>query len=235
VLAFILAAGEGSRLRPLTDRVPKPMIEIGGRPILEHNVRMLQRFGVDEIVINLHHRGEAIEAHFGDGRRFGVRISYSREPELLGTAGALNPVRARLTEPFLLLYGDNLTTCDLAALRGRLNGDALAALALFERDDVSQSGVVALDGDDRILRFIEKPAGVAPSHWVSAGLVAFAPGILEFVPERGASDFGRDVFPAVLAAGKRLNGYRMSEKLWWIDSPADYERTAADPALALLG
>jgi mannose-1-phosphate guanylyltransferase len=235
VLAFILAAGEGSRLRPLTDRVPKPMIEIGGRPILEHNVRMLQRFGVREIVINLHHRGEAIQTYFGDGARFGVHISYSLEPELLGTAGALNPVRARLTEPFFLLYGDNLTTCDLGALRARLNGDALAALALFERDDVSQSGVVALDGEDRIVRFIEKPAGGAPSHWVSAGLVAFAPGILEFVPERGASDFGRDVFPAALAAGKRLNGYRMSEKLWWIDSPADYERTAADPALALLG
>src|SRR5271165_2844762 len=92
VRAFVLAAGEGRRLRPLTDAVPKPMIPIRGRPILEHNVRMLARAGVTEIVVNLHHRGETIVEHFGDGSLFGVAISYVTEPELLGTAGALNAV-----------------------------------------------------------------------------------------------------------------------------------------------
>jgi mannose-1-phosphate guanylyltransferase len=235
VHAFILAAGEGRRLRPLTDDVPKPMIEIAGRPILEHNVRMLARYGVDDITINLHHRGETIREHFGDGSRFGVRIAYSPEPELLGTAGALNVVREQFREPFFLLYGDNLTTCNLDRLRARLDG-AVAAIALFEREDVSQSGVVALDANDRITAFVEKPApGEAPpSHWVSAGVMAFDPSIFRFIPPAGPSDFGRDVFPAALAADAPINGYRMSEKLWWIDSLIDYERTARDPDLALL-
>src|ERR1700676_2990811 len=114
--AFVLAAGEGRRLRPLTERVPKPMIEIRGRPILEHNVRLLVRHGFDDITINTHYLPDVVTAHFGDGRKFGARISYSHEDELLGTAGALNAVRARFDETFAVLYGDNLTTCDLSRL-----------------------------------------------------------------------------------------------------------------------
>jgi NDP-sugar pyrophosphorylase family protein len=230
-----LAAGEGSRLRPLTDDVPKPMIAIRGRPILEHNVSMLAHFGVRDVTINLHHRGESIRAHFGDGSRFGVKISYAPEPTLLGTAGALNAVRERFREPFFLVYGDNLTTCRLDRLRARHPADAVATVALFEREDVAHSGVAALDAAGRITAFVEKPApGTEPSHWVSAGLMVLAPGIFDFIPPAGASDIGRDVLPGALAAGRRIEGYRMDERLWWIDSQADYERTVADPATAEL-
>jgi NDP-sugar pyrophosphorylase family protein len=235
VQAFVLAAGEGRRLRPLTDDVPKPMIPIRGRPILEHNVRMLARYGASEIVINLHHRGDTIRAHFGDGGRFGVKIEYSEERELLGTAGALNAVRERFRAPFFLIYGDNLTTCDLGRLRARHREGAIATVALFEREDVAQSGVAALDGNDRITAFVEKPApGTEPSHWVSAGVMVLDPAIFDFIPSSGPSDIGRDVLPAALAAGRVVAGYRMSERLWWIDSHADYDRTSADPALAQL-
>ncbi len=237
--AFVLAAGEGRRLRPLTDAVPKPMIEIAGRPLLEYNVRMLARFGITEIFVNLHHRAEVVRDYFGDGSAFGVRMTYSYEPELLGTAGALVPVRDALRERFLLLYGDNLTTCDLDRMRAAHPEGALATVALFERDDVSQSGVVAFAGGDepdRIASFIEKPQpGQAPSHWVSAGIMLFEPSIFEFIPPRGPSDIGRDVLPAALAAGAHVHGYRMRERLWWIDSLEDYRRTNADPAVRALG
>jgi NDP-sugar pyrophosphorylase family protein len=105
MLAFVLAAGEGSRLRPLTEHVPKPMIDLFGYPLLEYNVRMLVSAGVRELIINLHYLPDVVRDHFGDGSAFGAKITYSFEPTLLGTAGALNPVRERLTEPFLLVYG----------------------------------------------------------------------------------------------------------------------------------
>lgn len=206
------------------------MIELGGRPILEHNIRMLVRHGVTDITINTHYMPEVVTGHFGDGSAFGARITYSHEPELLGTAGALNAARGRFDATFFVVYGDNLTTCDLSALieRHRTAGGS-GTIALFERDDVSQSGVAQLDERDRIVRFAEKPrAEDGLGHWVNAGLLVLEPSIFGYIPKRGVSDFGRDVFPAVLAAGDVLNGYRMTEHLWWIDSLADYEKTARD-------
>jgi NDP-sugar pyrophosphorylase family protein len=233
--AFLLAAGEGRRLRPLTDSVPKPMIVIRGRPILEYNVRLLAAHGIGDIVINTHYLPETVMDHFGDGSKFGVRITYSHEPALLGTAGALNPVRAALGGRFLLVYGDNLSTCDLSRLLEKRDDDALATIALFQRDDVSQSGVARLEFDDRITAFIEKPQpGQELSHWISAGILALKADIFEFIPPSGSSDIGRDVLPAALAAGKRIDGYRMTERLWWIDSIADYNRTLADNDLTQL-
>jgi NDP-sugar pyrophosphorylase family protein len=232
--AFVLAAGEGRRLLPLTTRLPKPMIAIGGRPILEYNVRMLVKYGITDIVINTHHLPQVVQNHFGDGGAFGARISYSQEPALLGTAGALNAVRAAFDEPFLVMYGDNLTTCDLSRLWASRRPGDLGAMALYTREDVSHSGVAVLDSADRITEFVEKPTGAVSSHWVNAGLIVFTPEIFRYIPEAGPSDFGRDVLPAALAADASLRGYRMSERLWWIDSFEDYARTNHDPALAEL-
>ena len=225
--ALILAAGEGSRLRPLTEHVPKPMLEIAGRPILEHNVRLLARHGIHDIVINLHHHPEVVIDYFRDGAQFGVAISYSYEPELLGTAGGLNPIRASLTSTFLVLYGDNLSTCNIGNLLAvHERSAAVATVALFEREDVAASGIVGLDRDDRITRFLEKPRPEAVfSHWVNAGILALEPSALEAIPRAGFSDFGRDVLPKLLASGGKISGYRMTEELWWIDSLSDYERT----------
>lgn len=234
--AFILAAGEGRRLRPLTEHIPKPMIEIGGRPVLEHNVRMLVRHGVRDITINTHYMPEVVTGHFGDGGAFGAQITYAHEPALLGTAGALNAVRDRFDETFLVVYGDNVTTCDVSALIERhrdAGGDG--TIALFQRDEVSQSGVAQFGPRDRIVGFVEKPRPQdAVGHWVNAGLLVLEPSIFHHVPQRGVSDFGKDVFPSALAAGDVLNGYRMTEHLWWIDSLSDYERALRDPAIRLL-
>ena len=207
------------------------MLTVAGKPLLEHNVRLLARFGFTDIVMNTHYRAQSIETYFGDGSAFGVKISYSREPELLGTAGALNPLRGELSSTFLVLYGDNLTSCNLQALVDHHRSkDALATLAIFRRENATAAGIVSTDGDDRIERFLEKPArDQIFSSWVNAGIMACEPGIFDGIPA-GFSDFGRNVLPELIRAGRRIFAYRMdgeNERLLWIDSLEDYERTKA--------
>src|SRR5512146_2599604 len=154
--AMILAAGEGTRLRPLTDKLPKPMMPLGNKPLLGYTLALLAQHNIRDVAINLHHCPETVRDYFGDGSAWNVRITYSFEPELLGTAGAVKKLEAFWNEAFLVVYGDNLTDCDLTRLVAfhRAQG-GLATLALFWRDDVQHSGVVALDEHDRITRFVE--------------------------------------------------------------------------------
>lgn len=224
---MVLAAGVGSRLRPVTDKLPKPMVPIGGAPLLEHTVTSLARQGVHEIVLNLHYLPEVITDHFGDGSAWGVAIRYSYEPRLLGTAGALVPWRSLFDSTFLLVYGDNLLTIDVAALVAwHRRHEALATVALFERDDTSQSGVAELAEDGRIVRFVEKPRpGETTSRWVNAGMLVLEPAAIDLLPE-GVSDFGRDLLPQWIDDGRRVVGYRMAppECLQWIDTLDDLAR-----------
>ena len=225
--AVLLAAGEGLRLGAVTVDRPKPMLEVGGRPILEHNVRLLARHGIQELIINLHHCSEVIVRHFGDGASLGVRITYSHEPTLLGTSGAVKKVADHLTGTFLVMYGDNLTNCDLSGLidfHNRKRG--MATIALFYRENATVSGIAELDVDDRVVRFLEKPrVDDIFSPWVNAGILVMEPAVLDFVPAGRASDFGREVLPTLLAADQPIYGYKMTEGLWWVDSPEDFERT----------
>lgn len=226
--AMVLAAGEGRRLRPMTDAVPKPMVSVAGEPVLGRALGRLADAGVRDVVINLHHRADAIQSYCGDGSRWGIRIAYSPEPTLQGTAGALRPWRAFFDETFLVVYGDNIWTCDLDRFVAfHRASNALATVTLFRREDAGQSGVADVADDGRITRFVEKPGDAgAFSGWVNAGVLALEPAALELIPEAGAPDFGRDLFPAWLAAGQPVFGYRMTgdENLWWIDTPRDLER-----------
>jgi NDP-sugar pyrophosphorylase family protein len=233
---MILAAGQGTRLRPLTERIPKCMVPVGGKPILEHTIEWLRRYSLTEIIINLYHLPEVIRSYFGDGLKWRVRIAYSLEDRPLGTAGGVKnaawffdgPFGSAQGRPFFVWYGDNLSTCRLDRLwEFHLAKGGVAAIALHHRDDPAQSGIVSLDENDRITRFLEKPRpDQVFSHWVSAGIFILEPQVLEAIPAEGAPDFGRDVFPALLAAGQSLYGYRMSanEGLWWIDTPEDLRR-----------
>jgi len=226
--AMILAAGSGTRLMPLTALTPKPMLPIDGRPLLQHVVEYLVRSHVDHIVINLHHHPEVITNHFGDGHKWGVDIVYSYESQLLGTAGAVKKVSAIFNEPFLVVYGDNLTNCKLDQLaKSHARNEASVTVALYRRNDVSESGVAELEGTDRIVRFVEKPRSTdVTSTWVNAGILMLQPEVLEMIPEERVCDFGRDVLPNLLVMGKRIYGYRMTtgEHLSWIDTPEDYKR-----------
>lgn len=226
--AMILAAGRGTRLGALTEQIPKCMLPIHGKPLLEHTLEWLRRFGVTQVVINLHHLPEVITDHFGDGSRWGVQITYSPEEHLLGTAGAVRNVAWFFDGPFLVWYGDNLSRCNLDHLAEfQFSRGGLGTIALHYRQDPTSSGIVGLDDQGRITRFLEKPTvDQVFSHWVSAGIFALDPDVLRFIPPEGMSDFGRDVFPAILAHRLPLYGYRLSdtEGLNWIDTPVDLAR-----------
>jgi len=226
--AMLLAGGSGTRLRPLTESVHKCMVPVWGRPLLEHTIELLRRQGVTELTINLCHLAETVIEHFGDGGAWGVHISYSIEERPLGTAGGVKKAADFFDGPFFVWYGDNLSNCDLEPLYAfhQARG-GLATIALHYREDPTPSGIVGLDDDGRITRFLEKPRPEQVfSHWVSAGIFVLEPEILEMIPSDGAPDFGRDVFPALLAQGAPLYGYRLpeGEKVWWVDTPADLER-----------
>jgi NDP-sugar pyrophosphorylase family protein len=226
--ALLLAAGEGKRLRPLTEILPKPMIPIAGKPILEHNVNFLARWGIREIAINLHHCPEVVVDHFGDGSNFGVNITYSHEPELLGTAGAVKKLERFFESTFLVLYADNLIDCNLKRLLlFHHEHQGIGTVVLHYRDEVTQSGIVALDDHDRVTHFLEKPRrDQAISHWVNAGVFVFETDVLEYIPSSIPSDFGREILPSLLEQSKRLYGYRLreGEEIWWIDRIEDHKR-----------
>ena len=225
---MLLAAGRGTRLKPLTDRLPKCMVPINGKPVLEHNIEWLHKYGVEEIIINLHHLPSTVTDYFGDGGKWDVKITYSIEKELLGTAGGVKNVAWFFDQAFILWYGDNLCTCNLERMWDfHKSKGGIATIALFHRDDPTASGIVGLNGQDRIQRFLEKPLPEQVfSHWVSAGVLILEPDVLAHIPEDGAPDFGRDVLPSLLESGHPMYGYQLSknEGLWWIDTPDDLIR-----------
>ncbi len=217
--ALLLAAGRGARLSPLTDAVPKVMIPVGGRPLLERHLSALAAAGIRDIWINVHHLPEVILQHFGEGTAHGVRLRYAHEPRLFGTAGAAKRLEREFRDgPFLVVYGDNYLDIDWPGfLASASTKGGLGTIAVFEKCDVTGSGIVELGEQDRITRFLEKPGeGEVFSRWVNAGLYVLNPGIFAFIPE-GVSDFGRDVFPEVVRSGGRLFAHRLPGGVWAID------------------
>ena len=223
----ILCAGEGERLRPITLKTPKPLLPIRGRPLLEWTVEWLRRFGVKDLFINLHHLPDAIPSHLGTGAAFGVRVTYSFEKELLGTAGALRAFRDRLRQPFVVVYGDVLPTAlDLDALRAyhRAKG-GIGTLVLQKTDRPHDSDVVELEEDGRVKALHHAPGTFDHGDLGSAAVYLLEPGILRYLPESGKADFVRDLFPAVLQGGERLYGYVTEKDLPDVGTPERYEKT----------
>jgi NDP-sugar pyrophosphorylase family protein len=208
VKALVLAAGEGTRLRPLTLDRPKPMVPIGGSPLLEHLLGLLRHHSIVEVAVNLHYKPDAIVEYCGDGTPFGVSITYSREPRLLGSAGAAKRLQRFLDRTFVVLYGDVLTDADLGALvREHRRRHALATLLLHEVPDPTRHGIAELASDGRIVRFVEKPRPDAVfSRLANAGVYILEPSILSFVPPDEPCDFGQDVFPSLIQQGLPIYG-----------------------------
>lgn len=216
--AMIMAAGLGTRLRPLTNLVSKPMVQMAGRPCLEHTIRLLRKYGITDIVINLHYMPEMIRNHFGRGENFGVNITYSYEEELLGTAGGVKNVEEFFEgEPFLVVSGDALTDINLDAFydfHKAMGGTA--TLALKKVPDPTQYGVVLVDNKGYITDFQEKPAwGDAISKLANTGIYLFEPDVFRYIPEGEIVDFGKQVFPEILEQGDKLGGYIM--RGYWCD------------------
>ena len=232
--AMILAAGKGTRLYPLTETLPKPMVPVAGKPVLEHTVNWLKRHGVDRVVINLHHQGSAIRAYFGDGSRWGVALRYSEEPELLGTAGGVKRVEAFFDDPFLVVYGDVLTDLDIGALADfhRKHGPAPhVTLTLDQRPDAAQCGVLELDPAGRVVRFVEKPKPEQiRSPWVNSGIMLLDHALLARIPPAQFSDFGRDMLPDWLRLDVPLFGWGLPPAAYLVDmgTPEKYAQANRD-------
>jgi len=225
--AFILAAGKGERLGSLTESVPKPMLELGGKPILEQNILMCKKAGVDDIFINLHYLPDIITEYFGDGSRLGVNIQYNYEPELLGTAGGiLFFINHFKEEPYFVIYGDNYTEFDLLELKTYhelVNSDF--TIALHWVDDVSHSGVVQLGENNEIVKFIEKPImDNIEGGWVNSGIYLINPKIIDDLVKKH-SDFAKDIIPKTLDREQKLYGYKIKNDLWAIDTPDLFSNT----------
>lgn len=199
--AMVMAAGLGTRLRPLTYDAPKPMVPVANRPVMEHILRLLPRHGFEQAIANLHWFPELIRDRFGDASELGVELSYSHEDELLGTAGGVRNVAGFFgQEPFLVMAADALTDIDLTALwSAHAANDGIATLAVKRVPNVSEFGVVIAGSDGRIQGFQEKPEPAeALSDLASCMIYVLSPEIFDYFPDQPAVDFALDVFPTLL-------------------------------------
>ena len=237
--AVILCAGKGERLRPLTENIPKPMIPIDNKPVLEYLIKLCKKHRINEIAINTSYLPEKIKEYFQNGEKFGVKINYSFEPELLGTAGALNNFRNFLDETFFVIYGDNITDLNLSKMYSfHKSKKGLGTLYLYKEkivDDKTTPGCVILDKNTQVKEIIERPTeeerkGIEKipqnMRYMNSGIYILNPEVINFIP-KGFSDFSRDIFPAVLKKGK-LYGYMENCYIKEVGQIIRYEKAKQD-------
>lgn len=222
--ALILAGGLGTRLRPLTYEIPKLLIPLQGKPILEHVIDLFKRHCVQDIFLALHYQPEKFQQYFGNGSKFDIAIHYIIEPIPLGTAGALRLTKDFLKDTFYMCNGDELKNIDLERMYTfHKQQKALATIALTEVDDTSQFGVVKLE-NHKIVQFVEKPPSeTASSHLINSGLYVVEPEIINFVSEGRAVSLEREIFP-LLAAQEKLFGFPFQGQWFPTDTWERYEK-----------
>ncbi|MFO0625281.1 MAG: NDP-sugar synthase [Polyangiales bacterium] len=232
--ALVLSAGYGTRLGALTRETPKPLLPIEGVPLLVRTLQHLAAQGFRDVAVNLHFRGDLVRAALGDGAAAGVRVTWSEEPTLLGTAGAVRALRgffeADDDESFLVLYGDLLLDEDLAPMlaQHRATG-ATATLLLHQR--AGSNSLVQMGDDRRITGFVERPTPAqrarAPFPWVNSGVQVLHRRLIPRIPDGGPSDLPRDVYAPAVAAGEAIYGFPLRGYRCAIDSPARYDEAQA--------
>ena len=230
--AMILAGGLSTRLYPLTKQVPKPLVPVAGEPNAVHLIRYLKSYGFDEIAINVHYLADMIVDTLGDGSEYGVRLEYLHESELLGSAGAVEQMKAFLSgAPFVVVGCDDLTDIPLdRLLEHHREKNAVATIGLVEREEVDQYGVVILDENGRITGFQEKPPkGTEKSRLVNTGIYAFTPEIFDHIAHGVFVDFGKNVFPALQQGNEAFYGFDARGAYWCdIGTPSEYRRATND-------
>ncbi len=226
--AVILASGQGVKMRPFTYEIPKPLIPVNGRPLLEHGVALLKKHGITNICITISHLGDKIKQHFGDGTSLGVTINYVEEKRPSGTGGALLAARRHLADaPFIMLYSDVLLDLDLTEfLQAHQNTKAaIGTIALTSVADPSAFGAVKLRGT-RVVEFSEKPPiSGSVSRLVFAGAAVFETSVFNFFPRKTKSRLSleQDMFPKLIDQG-RLYGYPFEGQWFDVSTPDTYEQ-----------
>jgi mannose-1-phosphate guanylyltransferase/phosphomannomutase len=238
--AIIIAGGLGTRLRPLTYNTPKPIVPVANRPFVIHQIELLRRHGVDEIILNLHYLSDSIREILDDGREWGVKIDYSLEPTPLGTAGAVKNAEEYFDDqPMLVFNGDILTDINISKIvEFHKKKKAKATLTLTRVEDPTAYGLILTDKEGRVDRFVEKPSWEQVStfslHYsvdtINAGIYVLDPQIFRDVPKGVEYSFERQLFPSLLEKGEPVFGYTSDR--FWIDigNPPQY-RMAHDAIL----
>lgn len=214
--AVLMAGGSGTRLRPLTCDLPKPMVPVLNRPVAEHILNLLKRHNIHEVVATLHYLPDVMQAYFGDGSAFGVQMTYAVEEDRpLGTAGCVRGVAELLDETFVAISGDSITDCDLtAAIQFHKEKGSKATLVLARVDNPAEFGVVICDREGRIQRFLEKPTSSEVfSDTVNTGTYILEPEVLNYLCPQTEADFSKDLFPALLANGEPMYGF-VADSYW---------------------
>jgi mannose-1-phosphate guanylyltransferase/phosphomannomutase len=228
--AVIMAGGFGTRMHPLTISMPKPMIPLINRPIMEHIVNLLKRHGITDLVLLLFHQPEVIKKYFGDGSEFGVHITYVTPLDDFGTAGAVKAAAKHLDERFMIISGDLLTDFDLSKVMAfHEEKQAQATITLTAVADPLQFGVVITDKAARITKFLEKPGwGEVFSDTINTGIYILEPEVLDLIPEGENRDWAKDVFPKMLENGDDLLGCNLQG--YWADigNPEAYLEACQD-------
>lgn len=237
--SIILAAGRGERLGSITDKLPKPMIPINDKPVLEYIIRLCKKHSIDDIAINTSYLPEQITTYFGNGEKLGVNLRYSFEPELLGTSGALNNFRDFLTEPFFVIYGDVVTDLNLQELNEfHKEKSAIATLNIYREkiiDKKTEPGWVVLGKKGKIDEIIEKPSGkestrlskISKSNkFFNSGIYLLEPEVLKLIPP-GYSDFARDILPQIVKS-RRAYGFTSDCYLKEVGQTERYLRAKSD-------
>ena len=219
----ILCGGKGTRLRPYTYSVPKPMLPLGKKPILEFVINNLKHHGFKDLIITLGYRKEQIMDYFGDGSKFGVKMKYFPEDEEnpLNTAGSILPARKELQgETFLVVMGDHLTSVNMRDFYDYHKKTPGIATIAFKRTGIPlEYGIAHLDKNNRVVKFEEKPI---VQNLINAGIYAFEPKVFDYIKER--DDFARNVFPRLLEKKEIIDGYVFDD--YWLDigRTSDYEQ-----------
>ncbi|HEY9714314.1 MAG TPA: NDP-sugar synthase, partial [Chroococcales cyanobacterium] len=214
--AVIMAGGSGTRLRPLTSNLPKPMVPVNNKPMAEHIVDLLKQHGLKDIVFTLHYLPDAIRDYFMDGSDFGCKIGYSTEEgRPLGTAGCVKAIQDQLDSTFVVISGDSLTDIDLtAAIKFHKDNKSKATIVLKRVENPLEYGVVILDNESRVQRFVEKPgASEIFSDTVNTGIYILEPEVLLYVVMGREQDFSNDLFPLLLLRNEPLFGY-VADAYW---------------------
>jgi histidinol-phosphate phosphatase family protein len=238
---IILAGGAGTRLRERLGDLPKPMIPIAGKPLLEHQVELAKKFGFTDLIFFVHYRADLIVKHFGDGEKFGVQVRYVLEKEPLGTAGAVLAGFEDLAERFVVLYGDTMVNVDLERIWiAHERAHAAATLLLHPNDHPFDSDLVAIDSDSLVTAFYNRPhtENVWRQNLVNAGLYVLEKSALSEFRNRnsraGIIDFGKDIFPDLVRAGKKLLGYNSPEFIKDIGTPERYDKISVQFAAGIV-
>lgn len=211
--AIIVAGGRGERLKPLTNKISKPMVEVGGKPILLHIIELFKKNGIEEFVIALCYLPEVITNFFGDGKKFGVNIEYTYEDPSnpLGTAGAITLAKGKIKEDFIVTYADILRELDIKKMIVfHKKSNAFATVNIYKRKSDNAKSRVVIDQNMRIVDFIERPSEDRLKEdfiWANGSFYIFEPEIFNFIPDNKKIDFGSDIFPSLLKLQKKLYSY----------------------------